>query len=513
MATPAANPVKQRYTAGSCALEIVLQPSALSQWSERLVTDAFTFRLWLAEGDTAKEIRATKRIVAEGDHLVLQAIAQYIQNKTRQTLAVPALGTSLISQPSSDPDCPPEFQQAQPIGYLQLCDLNTVLAQYEQGVLALPAATEQTSEEHLGENIILLEAVRDRRAEQAAEQETNITLPSPRKKKRVGLWAASSAAAALLAVGLTTALRSRNPALQEFTTANNTAASNQTAEIESAPQAESSLQTEDSSQTETLEDFATGADSAQADSIQLDEALPTLPPVAPSSGRTAEPLPRVPTRPERNQILRSTRDPVAQASGAPLSTPSPVQSQPTAPPPATPPNSISTAPISPSGSSAIAPLPPVPESSRDSLFSDQFETASEPNVSVAESNAPSDNHNASNSAARSQAGASSADSPQASSPPAVAQSSRATPIVSQVQNYFQQRWQGGNEAALVYELTLSADGSVADFTATSEAAELERDRLFSSTAPPSFSANPGAGASKLRILLNGDGTVQVIETR
>ncbi len=506
MATPAANSVKQRYTAGSCALEIVLQPSALSQWSERLVTDAFTFRLWLAEGDTAQEIRATKRIVAEGDHSVLQAIAQYIQNKTRQTLAVPALGAPPISPSSSDPDCPPEFQQSQPISYLQLCDLNTVLAQHEQGVLALPAATEHLleespSKEHLGENIVLLEAVRDRRAEQTAERETSAIPLPPNRKKRVGLWAASSAAAALLAIGLTTALRSRNPALQEFTTANNTAASSQAAVEGNSP--------EDSLQTETLENFAIDADGAQADSAQRDEALPTLPPVAPSSGQTTGPLPRVPTRPERNQELSSARNPAAQASDFPLSMPVPL--------PDTPPNSISTAPISPGGSSAIAPPPPVPESGRDSLFSDQFETAA-PNVSVAQSSVPTDNQNVNNSAARSQVGTSSADissadSSQASGSPSAAQSQRSTPIVSQVQNYFQQRWQGGNETPLVYELTLSADGTVADFTAASEAAALERDRIFPSTAPPSFSTSPGTGASTLRILLNGDGTVQVIETR
>ncbi len=508
MATPTADPVKQRYTAGSCALEIVLQPSALSQWSERLITEAFTFRLWLAEGDTAAEIRATKRIVAEGDHLVLQAIAQYIQNKTRQALAVPALGASPISQPSSDPDCPPEFRQSQPIGYLQLCDLNTVIAQYERGVLALPAA-EQRLEDHLGENIILLGAVRDRRAEQEAEQETNAIPPPPRKKKRVGLWAASSAAAALLAIGLTTTLRSRNPALQEFTTANNTAASDQTAESKDAPQTESSVRAETSSQPGTAEDFASSANGTQPNSAQLDETLPTLPPVAPASSQTPRPLPRVPTRPERNQILGSTDNSTARASGPTLSTPS-VQNP-------------SAAPISPrsgsiSRSSATTPLPPSPDSSRDSLFSDQFETAPEPNVSVAESSAPTDNQSASNSAARSQVGTSgadisSADSPQASSSSAAAQSASATPIVSQVQNYFQQRWQGGNEAALVYELTLLADGSVANFIAASEAAERERDRIFPSTAPPSFSTSPGAGASTLRILLNGNGTVQVIETR
>ncbi|MEM8502124.1 MAG: hypothetical protein AAF716_03110 [Cyanobacteria bacterium P01_D01_bin.1] len=555
MVASAADPVKQRYTAGSCALEITLQPSALSQWSQRLVTDDLTFRLWLAEGGstTAEEIRATKQIVAEGNHLVLQAIARYIQARTRQTLAVSPYETpyadplssreaeSPAAESPSDSIRPPEFQYPNPISYLQLCDLNIVICQYEQSVSALPAAAEQ-----LGENIILLEAVRDRRPTQSP----SATQPLP-KPKRKRLWAASSAAAALLlAVGLTTALRYRNTALQEFTTANNTAAGDQSARMETDQQADSSqvgssqsdgsladgsladgsladdLQL-DGSQPETLEDSALDADSAQPA-----DALPALP-STPSPGRTTGPLPRIPTRPERSLSRDLTRSPVTIPPTTTGSAGPPVQNAPAASLPTTPPNPISTEPISPSGDSGrggsglIAPSPPVLESSQDSLFADQFETASAPNTAES-STASSASPSAGDSVSRSQAGTSQADISQTSTSQANTsqadgaqsanarsseQSSSFAPIVSQVQNYFQQRWRGGSETALVYELQLAADGTVASFAAINEAAEQEGDRIFPSTAQPSFAIDPGASTSTLRVLLNGDGTVQVIKTR
>ncbi|MGB3786924.1 MAG: hypothetical protein WA949_02865 [Phormidesmis sp.] len=484
MATPATGPIKKRYTAGSCALEIVAWPSALSQWSEHLIAERLTFRLWLADGasTTADQIRATKKIVAKGDRTALQAVTQYIQAKTRQTLAVPTFGASSSATPSevsseplsgaeAVPACPPEFHYSGSLGYIQLCDLNTVLGQCEQGVLRLPIVPDQ----QLNEDVILLDAVRDRRSLQS----TNVLRLPRRPRKRIGLWA-SSAAAALLAVGLTTALLSRDSTPQDATVANNSAASGRVSELETAQQADSALESN------TLENSTPGADGTRPVEPQLDLSAPT-PSLGASSDQAAQPLPKIPNRP--------TRKPVVQPSAS-ASTPLSAQELPNLPAPTV--SSTPTPTRSRSSTSAIAPPPAIPESSSDSLFADQLEAAPETGADIAENNAIS--------------GARSATTPQpsASQPTESAQGTAQT--ASQVQSYFQQRWRGGNGTVLLYNLRLSPDGEVIDFTAINEAAARESENILPTTARPVFSTNPGANGLTLRVLLNSDGTVQVVDT-
>ncbi len=486
MATPATGPIKQRYTAGSCALEIVAWPSALSQWSEHLIAERLTFRLWLADGasTTAEQIRATKRIVAKGDRTALQAITQYIQAETRKTLSASTLSASLSGAPPSTPfdetpsetssgaeaasACPSEFHYPGSLGYIQLCDLNTVLSQCEQAVLTLPI----TSDQALSADVVLLDAVRDRRSLQS----TNVLRLPRRPRKRIGLWA-SSAAAALFAVGLTTALLSRDPTPQDATVADNSAASSSVSELETAQQANSALESN------TLDNSTSSADGTRPVEPPPDLSAPTPSPSA-SSDQSARPLPKIPNRPTRNPVVQ----PSASAS-APLS----AQELPDLPAPTV--SSTPTPTRSRSSTSAIAPPPAIPESSGDSLFADQFEPV--PDSAAAENSATS--------SARSAAPPPST----ASQPAELAQGS--TQTINQVQNYFQQRWQGGSEAVLVYELKLSADGEVAGFAAINEAAERERENVLPAASRPAFSVNPGTGNLTLRVLLNGNGTVQVIQ--
>ena len=488
MATPAADPIKKRYTAGCCALEIALRPSALSQWSERLIAERLTFRLWLADGasTTAEEIQATKRLVAEGDRTVLLAITQYIQAKTRQTLAVLAFSASTSSdtsdppadQPSdfeTDHTCPLEFRYPQALGYLQLCDLNTVLGQCEQAVLALPIAPD----EQLSENVVLLEPVRDRRSIQS----TNVVRLPRSPRRRLGLWA-SSAAAALFAVGLTTTLLSR-PEPQSATVANNADASSRASELETAQQAGGTVENGALENGPLEENSTLNADGTQSAQTQTGLPSPGLPPSA-SADQAARPLPRTPNRPTRNPVIQPSRSAPSPSPSAPELPDSSASTAPTASAPAS----------GRSSTSAIAPPPPIPDSSSDSLFADQFESAPEASTAPAENNVTS--------SARSTAPQSSASQPTESAEPAQ--------TVTQVQNYFQQRWRGGNEAVLLYELKLSAKGEVVGFTAINQAAARESENILPATARPEFSTRPGAGNVTLRILLNGDGTVQVVQT-
>ena len=86
---PAARLTQQRYSHGSCTLEVSFQPSALSQWHPRLVAQALTFKLWLEglappEGDAVDaagaeaetEVETASILIAQGDRATLEAIAQ-----------------------------------------------------------------------------------------------------------------------------------------------------------------------------------------------------------------------------------------------------------------------------------------------------------------------------------------------------------------------------------------------------------------------------------------------------
>ncbi|MEO0768418.1 MAG: hypothetical protein AAFY72_03140, partial [Cyanobacteria bacterium J06649_4] len=90
---PAARPIHQSYTAGSCKLEVVSQPSALSQWTARPVAQQLTFKLWLQNTNISSANGLENNdltLVAEGDRTTLQTITQYVQTKTRSTLALVA---------------------------------------------------------------------------------------------------------------------------------------------------------------------------------------------------------------------------------------------------------------------------------------------------------------------------------------------------------------------------------------------------------------------------------------
>lgn len=495
MVIPAAEPTKQRYTAGSCVLEVVVQPSVLSQWSDRLVADSVMFKLWLANSTDsttrADVIQSSQQLVAQGDRPALQSITQYIQTRTRQLLAISAFSRPSSSQSSNQQSSdrqlsdrqsshtetiayPPEFEYSQPLSYLQLCDLNTVLSQYERAVLTVPSVPA----EQLSENIILLPAVRDRQTDPTA----NI-VQLPRKPRRVALWT-SAAAAALAAIGLTTALWPRESTVQELAVEDKTAISARGFE----PQ---TVQVEQDLEGDSTDSFTSALSETlpNADKSQLAENLPTdfarnTAPTQTLTGATTAPAPVT----EQNSIGERSKRPstASQSAIADLSI-EPLPTNPARERPELGTLEIGELETSDLGTDEIAP---------------EIETFTPENNILSRSinnNAQSAETTMPNSAA-------------STTPPAEFIQGP-TSTVSQVQTYFQQRWQGGDNASLLYELRLSPTGEVVSFVAINDAAKQQRDRIFPSTARPSFVTNTGGSSLTLRVVLNGDGTVQVIENR
>lgn len=179
----AARPVQQRYTAGGCILEVTLQPSALSQWYPRPVAQVLAFKLWLDASPASEENRQLPpTLVAQGDRETFQAIAHYIAQQTRNALTVAHFSDAPTRTLAP---CPPSFHVQPPLSYLQLCDLTAVFDQVEQATPLLPVSLTSSK---------------------AASKPSGRLIPFLANHK---LWA-SSAAAALLAVGLTTALWPRS---------------------------------------------------------------------------------------------------------------------------------------------------------------------------------------------------------------------------------------------------------------------------------------------------------------
>ncbi|MEL6552005.1 MAG: hypothetical protein AAFQ63_00890 [Cyanobacteria bacterium J06621_11] len=274
MASSATQPISQRYTAGCCRLDVSFVPSALSQWSERLIVGELTFHLWMVASEDVKDsdsevsdsdtavVSAVSgsfeneqaTLLAEGDRTQLREIAQYFQARTRSVLALSTLNAPPSHAP--EPIQPPSgLQLTQPLGYLQLCDVTTVLTQYAQAAMLLPAmtssetlhqrSTEQTSSDETSTaqtsnddiaDVIPLDTVRrasDARPRSGLLNDTaatrarrNVTRRKSGARRQRGMWA-SSAAAALFVAGLTTTLISRDPTLQDVSITSESASETQ----------------------------------------------------------------------------------------------------------------------------------------------------------------------------------------------------------------------------------------------------------------------------------------------
>ena len=214
MATPAAQSIRQRYRAGDYTLDVTLQPSSLSQWYPQPIVDRAQFQLWMRQ-DEAGDNEAPV-LLAEGDRTDLQMIARYIEHRTRAAITLPR---NSKEDAQSVPPLPLGCHLPEPLGYLHLCDLSSVLDQYEQATASLPVNLEvATAPSRATARVIPLSTNQGNNTQGASTRGTstrgNSTAAARRKdpnrnglllpfRSRRTVWA-GSAAAALFAVGLTT---------------------------------------------------------------------------------------------------------------------------------------------------------------------------------------------------------------------------------------------------------------------------------------------------------------------
>ncbi|MGB7085923.1 MAG: hypothetical protein WBD47_10240 [Phormidesmis sp.] len=462
MAT-SADSLQKRYTAGGCVLDVTYQLSALSQWHPRPVCEQLTFQLWLEEWlEESPQTESAPVLVAEGDRKILQAITHHIAQQTRATLTIASLNTR-SRLPSSSAKLPPDCLIEKDLSYLQLCDLTTVLTQYEQAVQTLPVSPDET----LGETLTSHGLAPNSFA-------ANNLIPFSAVRRRPRLWA-SSAAAAIFAIGLTTTLWSQQRPQQQRVSS------------EISP-----------TQSEPL---------ALPPSAQLPEPSPLNP---------RQSVAQAPTQ-------NSSNDSAAVPS---VAAPSPRQRSDTAdraasdaPQPVTPPLAASAPP------SEANPLEPNPEAVPDTGLSSSAADTLPANQSIRSRSVPPTQP--SPDAART---AAEAESPEvANAMPEAASNENATDAtIRQVRDYFQSRWQPDSPlqpTPLLYQIQLSETGNVVSFVALNDAAQAYRDRLLPPESELSFSGNrsdaplldtpteTSADATTtrltLRLTLTADGKVQI----
>lgn len=474
MATPADPLISQRYAAGTCTLEVEWQPSPLSQWSDRPIASRLSFELWLQTAADARkadfkeedaEARPLKQVVAQGDRAELQAIAQYIQNQVRSTLAL-----THISSASPQSRQQQSLQISDPLSHLQLCDIHTVLSQFEQaaGILPVELSASPGVRPSIPSNVISLETA-------TATGRTRSSRPNNHRRPKV--WV-SSAAAAVFAVGLTTTLWSRDSALRQVNVATDTA--------------------EPTAPAEVLEE------GAQSIKVPPTEGEASSPPASTRGGTESG------TEPAPAEARRRPNQTAADSGS---------QSEP-------PLEDSASAPRSPAGNppenfSARSPVP-TPETNRRATnrqANPSEASSSEASPSAADQQAAAPIPELSEPAPT----ATSSESNSIVLP-------ETQRVIDQVQRYFQQQWQSSGRDPqvrpvanpLAYRLQLSNAGDVISFTGLDETSEAYRDRLLPPNSLPNFAItppaeNPQAPASEqspsseldLRIILNQNGQVEV----
>lgn len=515
MATPESQSTHQTthqsYTAGSCRLDVTSQLSALSQWSSRPIVQALTFKLWLSQ-----------TLVAEGDDADLQRIAAYVQSKTQSLLTVAALGAGERSPTVSPP--PEILKLPEPTSYLQICDLTTVLSQHEQAAQTLPVAlpvvqatastaATPTATQSTADNVVSINAARRR----------PVRIAAARRQKNRMVWA-SSAAAALFAVGLTSALWSRDPALQSTTVESVGGAvgdsSANTSELEPRPSqsADRPTNTTDANQLETTEqpppEISIGRTSDE--STNSDQSIPgtvSRSPAAPTTGQTPTPS-ALPTQPPTP----------AETSSAPVVIPERPASN-SSPQTATPAPAVLT-PDADSGASepsqdiAASADSEVPESLQRRATQNETESLALPPAAgqTDESAAAEAPPEVTFRTPRSPAGLSRS-RPNSSAETFNTSGDAIAGTIDQVRAYFQTRWQSNEAGPLTYQLQIAETGEVVSFAALNEASQNFRDRILPTDEPPSFPqpSTTTADADEtpqnltLRIVLTRDGQVQISE--
>ena len=515
MALSAASSIQQQYSAGNCTLTLSLQPSALSQWYPQPIVQQVTFKLWMRNA-----VGEDPQLLAEGDRADLQAIARYINHHTRATLsgqsisqpAEPTRSATSTATAQIAPLLPATVQLPQPLSYLQLCDLTSVLAQYEQSAKTLPVALEA--------------------APSATLKRKNNLILFPRGRRIA--WA-SSAAAALFAVGLTTTIW-------------NSTSSPEPASVAETDLAESQVSGDREERLRLRkpadEDLSAALPRDTPKTATGDSPLPAELERTPAS---AAPQPSAATQPAppRSEGASSNRSPTVSpspnrsvASTEQSASPTSPEDSTVAESPSPPEQTASDSDLNSTNASRDARQESIAQADEPAGFSAEVDVAAPaPAAPVAAArrspdnaldrriaNTDSETENLSPAALneselRPQAVAGSRPSERRSSDPAFSDEVEAaiapqeSGIITQVQTYFLGQWDANNSLSepLSYRLQLSSLGEIVGFSTISEGGEIYRDRLLPDstiTFPPSNSTALPNGIA-LKVTLLPDGQVQV----
>ncbi|MFK8184115.1 MAG: hypothetical protein AB8B99_12135 [Phormidesmis sp.] len=569
MATPADTPIQQRYTAGQYVLDVTAQPLALSRWYPQPLVQELQFQLWLQNNQTQNEAPAEPTLIAEGDRPTLQAISQYVSEQVKTTLVTTHLsasasgtGNAAAAQEASAPQPiaaalqptalqPTALQLTQPLSYIQLCDLSSVLHQCGQSIRTVPVAipiaqantpTIETKPEHPPEKNNLISLAEARRSQSHTHSHKRHAY---QRRNRAKLWA-SSAAAALFAVGLASTLRPYDQfspqsdqqseqgtavtSPERANTANESALPDIAARDRSS-ETESDRQQKQSPQPEARNNQATPIQPPTG----LDSALPgNAPAIRPSGISSSEKSPgnRIAGASEQAGASQQAGasegfDAATSRAAIPSETSARIEELATASESASNQarSNIAVAPAAPTP--AAAPTAPAPATTPDiAVLSDTLPTennrAERPSADIdAETTLQSERTSAVEEATADTRLNSLEVETIAPSSDNISRAAREQPTellragsslpsnnerLLQIQNYFQNRWQqNGTEldARLRYDLQLSATGEVVSFAALDENAQTYRDRLLPGDMPLRFSASDNGLRLQLEILPNG----------
>ncbi|WP_299412864.1 DUF4335 domain-containing protein [Acaryochloris sp. IP29b_bin.148] len=507
--------ISRQYRPPSCSLEITAQLSPLSRWAKRPILKSVNFLLSFPELSGLNH----EPLEIRGDHeqlqLLSETVADYTQHLLGQSLTASRL-TPAASMASSLPDAAADAPPSQP--YLR--PRSWVSHDLSLGSLSTNAS-EQTVSLKASQLFDLVSALDDCTAELEI-------LPLPSRRPALSVWA-SSAAVIVLMMGVTTAtlqLTQHSPVTQReresLTDANDVASEPVEGEgIASAPQV-SPLPPSPTAPAQPPTPSSTSRPSAEADRRDQQESTATAPPIvarAPQpKHRSAKPqtldnrqtrsnelsTPSQATKNSADQNIKSRgqdqgqdqsmdkrlRQPVAVAPSSPAPADSTadakaVQPKVSSPPPAAAP------PSSPAAE-------PIPETA----------TAASAESALQESDRLGSQRSVTQNPARPQAGRQAPGRQESAY--VMSRSSHALNI----RQYLSQRWQvpTGLTQPLPYQLTLNANGSLKSVQPLNKAATQYLEQVPFPPVNRSFIAPlKSSQAPQVRLVLNPDGTVQVLE--
>jgi hypothetical protein len=485
----------RRYTPPTCTLEIWARSSPLSFWSDRQLVKDLRFELHFDDPRLPEDSQA----IVQGDRAQLQqlgdAVSRYVQNFLQQpsfpipvaieTLAFPTSATETREAPATSPRVT-SLNRAQATATDNvLVPLPSLPTLKPKGLLAheLSFGSLDASKSAIQLSVSQLFDLAEALEQFSTEIDLLPTLNKAQKQKTTLVWA-STAAAALLAIGLTTV------GVRVFQSADR--------------------------HTDVV---ASKQDSnAQLPQPNVENVIPPVP--LPPTG-TPVPSPTLPPALNREALppppaVSEPAPPSRTASVPVVVPPSPSLPPPPVAPPAPERQTIAVVPES-STHSRMLPAPgssaPIPSASSDSAAT-PIRQPNLPELPDLQSNSPAQGESAVDTLPA-QTPNSAALAPSATEAPVPSQETNTLldtiPQVAEVRQYFQARWQvpQGLNQRLEYRLVLNQEGAIARIAPLGRAANIYLDRTqMPLMGTPFVSPLEVTQEATIRLVLNPDGSVK-----